>query len=402
MDEPFNSGFLSGYMEANIELPIDGLNGECIVHFYGDHSNDELVVTLVNGRREGKAILFHDGLPTLQCIYRNGILTGNVETVEEWERLLLIVSKGINSEDSLFSYDIGTEYSYGVMKYNERYYVVDWFRDVYSLVIADVNTKEMIVYENGNRVYSQYVKEVIDLDVNGRRWEGDVKDEKPFGYGMIYDEEGRKEYEGFMMDGMKMCYGTEYDFEIGRTRYRGCFYDGKRFGRGVLYDRNDTINYDGLWKNDSCPTPLLDDITVDNHTESLDTNNSILNEVSTFTLPFFLHSLKRVVIGDCCFRRVRMFKLDKLAELESIIIGQKSFTYANTENEIRNAKRSNGSCQIVNCLKLKSIEIGDWSFRDYHSFELNNLPSLQSIGIGWKCFWYASSFSLTGLIDELV
>ena len=52
MDEQFNSGFLSGYMEANVELPMDGLNGECIVHFYGDHSNDELVVTLVGGERE--------------------------------------------------------------------------------------------------------------------------------------------------------------------------------------------------------------------------------------------------------------------------------------------------------------------------------------------------------------
>ena len=219
MDEPFNSGFLSGYMEANIELPIDGLNGECIVHFCGNHSNEELVVPLVNGRREGKAILFHDGLPTLQCIYRNGILTGNVETVEEWERLLLIVSKGINSEDSLFSYDTETVYTYGVIKYNSRYYVVDWFRDDYHMVIADVNRKEMIVYENGNRIDSQCVKEVIDLDVNGRRWEGGVKDGKPFGYGVLYDEEGRKEYEGFMMDGMRVCYGTEYDCEIGRTRY---------------------------------------------------------------------------------------------------------------------------------------------------------------------------------------
>ena len=35
----------------------------------------------------------------------------------------------------------------------------------------------------------------------------------------------------------------------------------------------------------------------------------------------------------------------------------------------------------------------------YHSFEMTNLPSLQSIEIGERCFCYASSFSLTGLID---
>ena len=58
--------------------------------------------------------------------------------------------------------------------------------------------------------------------------------------------------------------------------------------------------------------------------------------------------------------------------------------------------------------KLQSIRFGehalagDGSFRDYHSFELNNLPSLQSIDMGGYCFYYAPSFSLTGLIDGMV
>ena len=69
---------------------------------------------------------------------------------------------------------------------------------------------------------------------------------------------------------------------------------------------------------------------------------------------------------------------------------------------ISEEERSDGSYRIVNCPKLKSIQIGGWSFHDYHSFELNNLPSLQSIVIGHGCFWYAPSFSLTGLIDGLV
>ena len=91
-----------------------------------------------------------------------------------------------------------------------------------------------------------------------------------------------------------------------------------------------------------------------------------------------------------------MFELDRLDELESVVIGQKSF-------RISGDKRSDGSCRIVNCPKLKSIQIGDTSFEDYHSFELNNLPSLQFIDMGnWGCFCYAPSFSLTGLIDGLV
>ena len=105
--------------------------------------------------------------------------------------------------------------------------------------------------------------------------------------------------------------------------------------------------------------------------------------------------LKRIVIGDNCFGKVRVFDLDGLSELESVVIGEISFMISYSE-------RSDGSYRIVNCPKLKSIQIGGSSFWDYHSFELNNLHSLQSIKIGSNCFCYAPSFSLTGLIDGLI
>ena len=105
--------------------------------------------------------------------------------------------------------------------------------------------------------------------------------------------------------------------------------------------------------------------------------------------------LKSIDIGDNCFGKVRVFELDGLDELESVVIGQESF-------RIDNKERNDGSYRIVNCPRIKSIQIGHWSFSDYHSFELNNLPSLQSIDIGGYCFYYAPSLSLTGLIDGLV
>ena len=106
-------------------------------------------------------------------------------------------------------------------------------------------------------------------------------------------------------------------------------------------------------------------------------------------------SLKRIEIGENCYGKVRVLDLNGLSELESVVIGQKSFRISDDE-------RNDGSYRIVNCPKLKSIQIGDWSFEDYHSFELSNLPSLQSIDMGNSCFWFAPSFSLTGLIDGLV
>ena len=114
------------------------------------------------------------------------------------------------------------------------------------------------------------------------------------------------------------------------------------------------------------------------------------SDVSEF-VPSRFQSLKTLVIGNGCFGNVRVFELDGLGELESVEIGKESF-------RIRDGKRRDGSCRIVNCPKLKSIQIGTRSFNDYHSFKLNNLHSLQFIDIGDNCFHYALSLSLTGLI----
>ena len=104
--------------------------------------------------------------------------------------------------------------------------------------------------------------------------------------------------------------------------------------------------------------------------------------------------LKRIVIGNDCFGKVREFELIGLSELESVVIGQHSF-------RISGAERNDGSYRIVNCPKLKSIQIGDYSLADYHSLELRFLSSLQTIDISGWCFRYAP-FSLTGLIDGLI
>ena len=105
-----------------------------------------------------------------------------------------------------------------------------------------------------------------------------------------------------------------------------------------------------------------------------------------------LPSLKSIVIGNECFDTVRVFELDGLDKLESVVIGYMSF-------RISDDKRSDGSFRIMNCPKLNSIQIGEQSFYDYQSFEVNSLSSLQSIDVGVLCFRHSPSFSLTSLID---
>ena len=317
--------------------------------------------------------------------------------VEEWELSIMLLSRINNcltdymESVSLFVTDISTGSMHGRFQSNNRYFSVDWLENDSQSIMVDMDSKEMIAYRNGERVDTQCIKEVIDLDTNGRRWEGSVRNRKPFGYGVIYDEEGRKEYEGCMMDGMKTCYGIEYYNDIERVEYKGGYYDNKRFGRGILYDRNGVVEYNGLWKNDEPYSSSFDGKTIDNHTESIAIPNKSFKESKSFILNSCIHSLKRIVIGDECFGKVRVFELNGLRELESVEIGQKSFRISDNE-------RNDGSCRIMNCPKIKSIQIGDYSFYYSSSFELNNLPSLQSIDIGEYCFSYAP-FSLTGLID---
>jgi len=92
-----------------------------------------------------------------------------------------------------------------------------------------------------------------------------------------------------------------------------------------------------------------------------------------------LKGMKRLEIGNDCFKKVNRFEIDGLNELKSMKIGKTSF-YLNEEN------RKGNNCLIMNCDQLSEIHIGDHSFYWYESFECKNLPSLVSIQLDGKAF----------------
>ena len=97
-----------------------------------------------------------------------------------------------------------------------------------------------------------------------------------------------------------------------------------------------------------------------------------------------LESLESVKIGKKCFR-IDDYVDDLLAMLDS-----KIENYTGILEE-----RDDGICRITNCPNLRQLEIGDYSFEYFQSFELSNLNSIQSIKFGKYCFVYAD-FSLKG------
>lgn len=93
----------------------------------------------------------------LECY--NKILSGKIDS-----RVM-----GFLDDSSFFIYNIATGEANGVFQLNGNYFSVEWLKDTYRVIMVDIDSKEMDVYVNGERVDASCEKGVIDLDANGRR-----------------------------------------------------------------------------------------------------------------------------------------------------------------------------------------------------------------------------------------
>ena len=122
-------------------------------------------------------------------------------------------------------------------------------------------------------------------------------------------------------------------------------------------------------------------------------DNCMLNN---FDISMFLY-LKSVKIGNECFNEVKTFRIEGMSKLKSIMIGFNSFT----QKKNCWGRDESKSFHIVNCESLESIDIGDYSFSDFAGdLELKNLPELELISIGYcgsdSFNFYESSFEMRG------
>ena len=104
-------------------------------------------------------------------------------------------------------------------------------------------------------------------------------------------------------------------------------------------------------------------------------------------------NLRELKVGNECFKNVEEVKLIGLGELESVEIGESSFTKSNYTWQI--TSDPNRHFYLKNCPKLKSLKMGRYSFSDYNVIEIENVDALEVIEIGdvneWSCnFRYAS------------
>ena len=315
-------------------------------------------------------------------------------------------------------------------------------------------------YGKNNGICYFYSNGVID---RVSRWKNgkEVSVMKKFGENRMTEfVRGVKRYEGEYRDSIESGYpregeGEEYDVDGEGVSYHGWYLKGKRHGRGIAYRRGRRV-YDGMWFKGLRFRPLLVvslvlmvAITVLSFLVNLilgcvvivlflvictliwrgyskaqygfdyqlqtkmQLQNSvvIVNRCCNLCHRFILYSrfFESIVIGDDCFEKVNMFKIDGLRYLKSLKIGSHSFTLLKSKDEWDEdkAKNANRSFHILSCDELKSIEIGRFSFSDYGGgFELKNLPKLSTIKIGKigsdSFNFYYSSFEIKGVIDMIL
>ena len=272
--------------------------------------------------------------------------------------------------------------------------VIVEFNDKERIVRADVDKKELLEVE-GVDLGEMKHNEIVDLSVEGERWEGDVLNGEPYGWGVLYDKDNQRVYEGFRVGALNVCYGREYYADISRLEYEGEWCEGLRWGRGVQMDRNGVVVYDGEWLNGVPLEKRIEvtsaDVLLHNHIEALCVSDMCCNKVSLMELDLsvFVH-LRELKVGDNCFKHVKKVVICGLNELESVVIGSKSFTklrfdyVPNDEEEewIPYPFLDKPLVYMKNCPKLRELRIGSWSFFDYKVIEIENVDALEVIEMG--------------------
>lgn len=254
--------------------------------------------------------------------------------------------------------------------------------------VIEVNTaSHKLLRVNGEDVSGIEHSQVLDLSDDGERWEGDVLNNQPCGWGVVYDSEGDKKYEGFRIGEVNVCYGTRYYSDIEKVEYEGEWYNGMRWGRGVLYDRKGNTVYEGEWMNGD-RFEAEREVTISaygqslyNHVEvlTIDTDGGEGEAWTLLELSPMVH-LRKLDVKDKSLLRVKEVKLVGLHQLEEATIASYCFS------------AMGGRFNLKRCEKIKSLFVDYESFVDYSVCEIEDVPSLEELVLGDTMSDYASFY----------
>ena len=279
-----------------------------------------------------------------------------------------------------------------------------------GVVVVDMKKKELLKV-NEEDLSGVKHNQILDLNDEGDRWEGDVLKDSPYGWGVLYDKDNQMVYEGFRIGELNVCYGRKYYIDISRIEYEGEWYEGSRWGEGVQYDRCGDVVYDGEWlEYEQLETRVVitpENEVLHNHIEELVVSDGCCNGSkwngidADFGVFAFLKLLK---VGNHCFECLHSLRLIGLSELESVVIGKDSFT---PSRDSKDERCLNHEFHLKNCPKVKLLKMGRFSFSDYRVCVIENVDALEVIEIGMldeesHNFVGAFSFVLKSILERNV
>ena len=142
--------------------------------------------------------------------------------------------------------------------------------------------------------------------------------------------------------------------------------------------------------------------SLDTSVTYISIDNGCCNEEEMIVLDMVTFAkLKKLRIGDKCFKNVVKTKLVGMMELEEVVIGANSFT--------RIKREANGALYVKNCPKLRELKIRHWSFSDYSVCTIEDVPSLTMLEMAslvpadsCYCFCYASLELKSVILQSMV
>ena len=332
----------------------------------------------------------------MERIREDGYSKPLLDSTKRWKTVKWSMELAKNHYDhaylSFFNHDGLCWYPEGVVEKSSDVFLQV---DLEGVVEVNVESRQLLSV-NGENVSGIEHKAMLNLSDEGERWEGDVLNNQPYGWGVLYDKEGEKAYEGFRIGDESVCYGTQYYADIGVIEYEGEWCEGKRWGRGIQYDRNGVVVFDGEWLNDgqmekrmvmSDEAQLLhcsiEELTV--------SDNSCNTQGWTLFDPSLLSKLRDLRVGNNCFTKVTEVNLTEMHQLENVVIGNDCFKCIMLDATVRTR-----AFYLKDCEKLRKLVMGSNSFLDYSVCEIANVNALEEIEMKEANFISTVTFELKG------
>ena len=297
----------------------------------------------------------------------------------------------------------------GVMRVDYGIAEVDTTRildvDDAVIVLGDKMTKQLLMVDTGDLSRVERNR-TLDLSSTGNRWEGDVLNDGPFGWGVLFNKEGRMVYEGFRIGEVNVCYGRSYYADSGVVEYEGEWCGGLKCGRGIQYDRSGVVVFEGEWMNGKHLERSIslspDNEVFHSRIEELIVKSDCCNSEEWKELDFRgLISLQQLRIGSYSFKHVTNVSITDLENLTSVKIGTSSFRKGSLA-----AGKTNNHFHLKNCPKIRELIIKEYAFAYYSVCEIEDVPSLEVISLGERlfscsgCFYWASLELKSALIHN--